>query len=151
MKYFFDFFRILDIDIEEGIFRAKFSYILEWRDQRLEFKNLRQDAALNVLTQEEISQIWYPNVILDDVDLKNRFYHTDNIITVRKTSTHRESVSTEVHSTYFYEGRDNILQLNKTVSASFLCNFDVTRYPFDVQKCQLVLTLVSTQLTKYVR
>ena len=145
--------RILDIDITEGIFRAKFKYILEWRDTRIEFKNLRDIAALNYMSDDEEHKIWVPEVVLDDIDLKNRFYHNNRTITVKKDPGFLPRISDlhEVQTNYYYNGKHAVLQLNRTVSTSYLCNFDVSKYPFDVQKCYIAFTLTSTQLVEHVR
>ena len=148
-----DIIRILDIDHQNGFIRAKFAYILEWKDSRLEFKNMQTRGGMNVLQPYEILQIWIPEVVLDDIDLKNRFYHTNQTVTVQYNPniTPRYSDLWETQITHYYKGKHTSLQLNRTVSTSFLCDFDVFSFPFDIQKCYLVFTLASTQLVEYVR
>ena len=99
------FCRILDIDLGHGVFRAKFLYTLEWKDSRIEFKNLRKDSALNLLNEKEKSNIWIPMVVLDDVDLKNRFFHSKEDVTVIRSFDYRVSEFEDTHTTNYYSGR----------------------------------------------
>ena len=148
-----DITRFLDIDHKDGFIRAQFTYVLEWKDSRIEFKNINTRGGMNVLEPHETLQIWTPEVVLDDVDLKNRFYHTNQTVTIQNdlNKAPRYSDLSETQVTHYYSGRDTTLQLNRTVSTSFLCDFDVSGFPFDVQKCYISFTLASTQLVEYVR
>ena len=38
--------------------------ILEWRDNRVTFHNLKLDTSLNALTDEDIQQLWLPLVLI---------------------------------------------------------------------------------------
>ena len=148
-----DIIRILDVDHQNGFIRAKFTYVLEWKDSRIEFKNMQTRGGINILELYETLNIWIPEVVLDDIDLMIRFYHTNQTVSVQHNSNiaPRYSDLWETQVTHYYTGKDTSLQLNRTVSASFLCDFDVGHFPFDVQKCYIVFTLVGTQLVEYVR
>ena len=56
-------------EIEHSIY-FQFEIILEWKDNRITFHNLKEDSSLNALSDEEISQLWLPLVIYANTDQK---------------------------------------------------------------------------------
>ena len=39
-----------------------FSLTLEWKDNRLDFKFLKDDDARNVISRDMLKEIWYPKI-----------------------------------------------------------------------------------------
>jgi hypothetical protein len=51
-----------NIDDEAGQVVLTLTVLLEWRDLRLRFLNLRPNTALNALSREETTRIWVPDL-----------------------------------------------------------------------------------------
>ena len=60
----------MDINEVENTINFQFEIILEWRDYRISYSNLKNQAFLNTLTQENIESIWLPLVVYDNTDQK---------------------------------------------------------------------------------
>ena len=52
--------RVMDINEDENTINFQFEIILEWRDYRISYSNLKNQAFLNTLTQENVESIWLP-------------------------------------------------------------------------------------------
>ena len=62
--------KVMDINEVENTINFQFEIILEWRDYRISYSNLKNQAFLNTLTQENIESIWLPLVVYDNTDQK---------------------------------------------------------------------------------
>ena len=62
--------RVMDINEDENTINFQFEIILEWRDYRISYSNLKNQAFLNTLTQENVESIWLPLVVYDNTDQK---------------------------------------------------------------------------------
>ena len=62
--------RIVDIDEVDHTIDLQFEIILEWRDHRLSFNNLKEEEYLNSLTDHDIQTIWLPLVVYDNTNQK---------------------------------------------------------------------------------
>ena len=57
-----DLLNILEIAEVDSLLELQFNLILNWRDQRLQFRNLKEADYLNTVTHEEAHSIWYPKL-----------------------------------------------------------------------------------------
>ena len=48
----------------------QFEIILEWRDSRITYNNLKNESFLNALTQENIESIWLPLLVYENTNQK---------------------------------------------------------------------------------
>ena len=48
----------------------QFEVVLEWKDQRITYNNLKKDFAFNALTGVEMNSIWLPVLIYVNTDQK---------------------------------------------------------------------------------
>ena len=56
----------------------------------------------------------------------------------------------ELHNTHLYNGRENYIKSSRVYSQSFICEFTMHFYPFDVQHCTMDFILrVSNILLEY--
>ena len=62
--------KIVDIDEVDHTIDLQFEIILEWKDHRITFNNLKERAYLNALTEEDTKSIWLPLVVYDNTDQK---------------------------------------------------------------------------------
>ena len=54
---------VIDLNERNHIIELKFQLTLEWFEYRATYQNLKPNNALNVLSREELSQIWIPFII----------------------------------------------------------------------------------------
>ena len=57
------------VEIENKI-DFQFTVVMQWKENRAKFNNLKQDTSLNALTDEEIYSLWLPKIIYDNTDQK---------------------------------------------------------------------------------
>ena len=62
--------KMMGIDERENSIDLQFKIILEWRDQRITFNNLKRDSFFNALTEDEMRTIWLPILIYTNTDQK---------------------------------------------------------------------------------
>lgn len=62
-------------------------------------------------------------------------------MTVQRTGKAAISPLEEIQDFHMYEGAHNDLILSQDYTTSFICNYDMAAYPFDVQKCSMVFVL----------
>ena len=62
--------KMMGIDERENSIDLQFEIILEWRDQRITYNNLKKDSFFNALTEDEIRTIWLPIIIYTNTDQK---------------------------------------------------------------------------------
>ena len=54
---------VIDLNERNHIIELKFQLTVEWFEYRATYQNLKHNKALNVLSSEELSQIWIPFII----------------------------------------------------------------------------------------
>ena len=62
--------KMMRIDEDKNTIDLQFEIMLEWRDYRLDFNNLKEQTYLNALTEEDKMNIWLPMVVFDNTDQK---------------------------------------------------------------------------------
>ena len=61
---------MMGIDERENTIDLQFDIILEWKDHRITYNNLKTDVSLNALTDTEKETVWLPIVIYANTDQK---------------------------------------------------------------------------------
>ncbi|KAK3872724.1 hypothetical protein Pcinc_022209 [Petrolisthes cinctipes] len=111
-----------------------------WRDSRLQYKNLQDNMLSNKLWDH--NEVWTPGLKLKDgtggavslgVDSQNVF--------VVKASRPLPDDVTILREDERYSGADNDLVLVREMVLTFKCHFQLHMYPFDRQKCRIVISL----------
>ena len=62
--------KMVDIDERDNTIDLQFEIILEWRDPRITYNNLKKDIFYNALTEDEVNMIWLPVLIYVNTDQK---------------------------------------------------------------------------------
>ena len=62
--------QVMGIDERENSIDLQFEILLEWRDQRITYNNLKKEIFFNALTNEKIQMIWLPVLIYENTDQK---------------------------------------------------------------------------------
>ena len=60
--------KVMDINERENTIDLKFEVIMEWRDYRITYNNLKEVSFLNALTINETQSIWLPIVVYKNTD-----------------------------------------------------------------------------------
>ena len=54
---------ILDLDETKSKMTLKMAVTIEWVDPRIKFLHLKKDENRNILTSEEMKQLWMPSIV----------------------------------------------------------------------------------------
>ena len=66
---------------------------------------------------------------------------SDSTITVHRFSSHAVSPSDQLHNNHLFDGAVNDIGISRHYMTTFLCDFDMMWYPFDIQKCNMSFIL----------
>ena len=58
-----DIIQVLELVEGESEMRLQYRMTLKWKDSRLAFRNLKADAFLNTIGNDDAAKIWYPQVV----------------------------------------------------------------------------------------
>ena len=56
---------VIDLDERNHIIELKFQLTVEWFEYRATYQNLKTNNALNVLSSQELQEIWIPYIIFE--------------------------------------------------------------------------------------
>ena len=122
----------------------QFSIVLEWKENRVDFQNLKQETSLNALTIEEIHSLWLPYIVYGNTNNKEAVeldMGVKTTITVTREGAFVRSGPEEVDETELFRGDENKLTMNQTYTKNFQCEYQLERYPFDTQKCSIEMNV----------
>ena len=138
---------IEDIDELSMTFRSAVKLYLRWRDHRITFRNLHQSKK--VLSKVWHDQIWLPplyfaNAKGNDWQMLSG-YNQMVIIPHGQPLINKRS---ELNEANIFKGKENDLELESWNELTFKCNFELWRYPFDVQHCSVDIK-IQAELRNY--
>ena len=127
---------IEDIDELSMTFRSAVKIYLRWRDHRITFRNLHQSKK--VLSKVWHDQIWLPplyfsNAKGNDWEMLSG-YNQMVIIPHGQPLINKRS---ELNEANIFKGEENDLELGSFSAHTYKCDFELWRYPFDVQDCSV--------------
>ena len=133
--------KIVRLTEVENKVEFQFTSVFQWKENRAEFNNLKNDVALNALTDIEIQKLWLPLIIYDNTDQKETTRlaarqadaQWATTITVSKEGNFTRSGLEQADEIEIFQGKENTLTMNQTYSKEFQCRFKLQRYPFDTQ------------------
>ena len=133
-------YSIENIDELAKTFVAEIRVKLRWRDQRITFKNL--DKSKKALSKVWHEKIWLPPLYFSNTKenkpiLEGRPLDV-NVIT--KSEPILNEIS-EVDESNVFKGDDNDLELLSKNELAFKCLFDLSRFPFDIQYCSIIVKI----------
>ena len=62
--------KVVEIEEVDHSIHLQFQISLDWKENRVTYKNLKDKSSLNALTDYDISKLWLPLVIYDNTDQK---------------------------------------------------------------------------------
>ena len=155
-----DIIKVLDLEEVDESMVLKYRLTLKWKDSRLKFRNLKEETYLNTLGTDEAGKIWYPRIVFfntrDTEDTKvtkiieiycksfylHIFQYNDkSVMSIQRHGRATISPLEVMQNDHIYSGIQNELILSQDYTTSFTCEYDMRAYPFDVQKCSMILIL----------
>jgi len=135
-----DIWKILYIDEIEGIFGLSFGLHTTWLDKRLVYKNLKQSSNLNTLTEKEKEDIWTPAIVFSNTEKQDSVIKDERVIAkINRLGEGVMGEADEAIKTSYYKGEDNSITFSRIYDIKFLCSYNMAWYPFDLQRCHLLL------------
>ena len=120
--------------------------MLVWKDQRIEYLNLRDSYKDNILSDTEAEELWKPKLILTNslqrIELK---YVSSTEATIPRASSmsferkgpYHETPLSHSHEGRVYESELIEIWLSTHHLLKFDCQFTLTYFPFDEQICHI--------------
>ncbi len=137
-----DLFSILDIHEVDNIITLQYQLELTWSDKRLTMYNLKMDRDLNTLTQGFRNKIWIPEVVFYNTQDKHESQNDGKAFaTIAREGKYRQSPRSELENAFTFKGSENPITISRVYDSEFLCDFDMHTYPFDTQKCHIILVM----------
>ena len=134
---------ITDIESIEEVqsrFTTTFNLMIDWRDARLTWKDLKDDVALNVPSDDQKYLIWFPKIIIANSE---NGYEVPNDskskLRVKKNGTSRMSPRDNIRETALFKGSENSITYFREFNVKLKCTFNLAHYPFDTQTCSVSL------------
>ncbi len=105
-------------------------------DVRLTMVDLNPNNELNQLDFQSRQQIWIPEVVFYNTEIKTETLNDGKAFAfVSRNSSYQRRTNDYPHNAYLYKGSENPITLGRVYSAKFICDYDMSIYPFDTQEC----------------
>ena len=130
--------KIVAINEEELSIELQYEITLKWKENRVNYHNLREGSYLNVLTEKEVGDIWLPLVIYNNTDqlettrLGAIFEWSTSVMVKREGNFTRSGVE-EIDEAEIFKEEENSLVMTQIYTHEFQCVYQLERYPFDTQ------------------
>ena len=130
--------KVVEVEESDHSIHLQFQISLSWKENRVQYQNLKLETAMNSLTDRDIETIWLPLIVYDNTDQKmvTRLgvgWEWVTRVTVTKEANFIRSGIEELDEAEIFEGAENRLTMNQTYTREFQCNYKLQRYPFDTQ------------------
>ena len=129
-------------------FTSEVAIFLRWRDERITFSNLAQSR--NLLSKDWQDQMWLPSLYFsntkDNKDILSGTYQAVAIIPFGQPTHNKVSDLNEANT---FKGEETVLELESWNELPFKCNFELWRYPFDIQHCSVDVK-ITREFRKYI-
>ena len=130
--------RVVAIEEDDYSISFKFMIKLIWREKRATYQNLNNKAAHNMLTQEEVHQLWLPRLIYWNTNQQETTRLGDSWewttdVSVQKEGKSKMNSIDDVDEAEIFHGSENSLRMEQTYTHAFQCVFKLFKYPFDTQ------------------
>ena len=134
------FSKVVHIDEKDHAIEFQFEILLEWKDNRVTYHNLKKDLSLNALNDTDMQRLWLPLIIYENTDDKESTrlgtdWEWKTSVLVKRIGNASFASYTDgwLDGTQIFEGRENVLQMSQTYTHKFQCVYQLSDYPFDTQ------------------
>ena len=130
--------KVVSIKEEDHSIEFQFEITLEWMEKRATYHHLNTDMYLNVLSLDDINQLWLPLVIYTNTDQQETTRLGENWewsthVNVKRKGNFTRSGYEVLDETELFKGEENSLIMTQSYTHKFQCVFELQRYPFDTQ------------------
>ncbi|XP_076047207.1 uncharacterized protein LOC143028722 [Oratosquilla oratoria] len=141
VKFFFDIQSVRSFVIYDFEYTIEAAVRLEWFDSRLELRYLKDEQSMNSLKDAKVKP-WMPKYRITgaektSADLKERSVR----IYARREALPLPDDDTNYSEDIVFRGSENPIVLTTKMTATIACHFDLSIFPFDVQKCYFKVIL----------
>jgi len=120
--------------------KIQFGLTMEWFDSRLTFHDLKRYSNGNTLSMKEKEKVWVPSYTFINTDNQDEtLVDSKARMKVIRKDNFTKNPTSEVEETQIFSGKRNPIIYFRHYNIEYQCLFDMTYYPFDVQKCQMHL------------
>ena len=113
--------------------------MMEWKDHRLEYRNLKQGAAGNTLSEFALRNIWTPSLVFVNTENKDvTNLNSNSHLKVSRFGNFSRSKLEVVEEFNIFKGEENSILWTEDYSKSLKCVFNLEMFPFDKQVTQFV-------------
>ncbi|XP_045110501.1 uncharacterized protein LOC123504212 [Portunus trituberculatus] len=137
--------RILRITRISDVRRAidvEMSLDLQWPDPRITYLNLGDTLEWNKLTQDDTKNIWKPRLAFPNV-YDGKINSIQEEFSVKKLKGPLPPQYNDEKMDTAFGGDAALVVQEQHFSGSFACSFEVFYYPFDKQRCHILIKLAS--------
>ena len=133
--------KVVEIEETDHSIHLQFQISLQWRENRVKYRNLKQDSALNAISDDDIKALWLPLVLYDNTDQKDvtrlgMAWEWNTFVTVSREGDFERSGIDIYDEIEIFTGAENRLTMNQTYTLEFQCKYQLQHYPFDTQVLQ---------------
>ena len=130
--------KVVTIEEEEHSISFKFQISMEWKENRVTYRNLKEDWTINTVREEDVKTLWLPLVIYTNTDQQETTrlgekWEWSTIMHVLKQGDHSRNSFSELDEAYVFKGEENSLRMEQIYTRPFQCVFKLSKYPFDTQ------------------
>jgi hypothetical protein len=115
---------------------------LHWQDSRLEIIDLHKDDNLNILSGAFKDDIWTPRLIFFNTEERaSTLADEKTFAAIVKNGSFEIASLSKLFNEHIFTGSENPIIMTRSYINNFLCTFDMSLYPFDNQRCPVILTM----------
>lgn len=115
-----------------------------WYDNRLTFLNLKTNNSLNKVTHSSMITLWTPIIgFINTGDHQHTLVDLETSLHLQQLTPSREKDPGAPGEVDLYPGGENELVLSRKYNTIFVCDFDLSLYPFDSQYCDMHLRMLA--------
>ena len=132
--------KVVAIEEEEHSISFKFQISMEWKENRVTYRNLKKDWTINTVHEQDVQSLWLPLVIYTNTDQQETTrlgekWEWSTILHVLREGGYSTNPFTELEEARVFKGEENSLRMEQIYTKAFQCVFKLTKYPFDTQVC----------------
>ena len=124
-------------------FTVDFFLNLRWYDLRIQFKDLNNVTALNSLSENDVDNLWTPNLAFTNAlgPLRTLFDAEASGVLVREDEIPLPEDPTLSTEAMLFSGRTNAIMITREYFIDYSCDFKLRYFPFDTQMCSMVFAV----------
>ena len=132
---------ILDIDIVGGLLRTRHVLDRQWFDPQLSYRNLNKDYKVNLISEEEAKNMWFPNTVFynvpSDDDIIGFKFNQQHALVRNPDNMFSPVGVEEIDNMNMYAGDINKHYFRGEYTTVWMCEYNMKWYPFDTQECSM--------------